>query len=383
WTGSNDGVVSLTRDGGKTWANVTPASLPKGGRVESIEPSQYNPAKAYIAVDFHLLGDDRPYVYKTSDYGASWQLLSNGNNGIPSDFPTRVLREDPEREGLLYAGTEYGVFVSFNDGVTWQKFQQNLPVTPITDLKIFRGDLIISTMGRGFWILDNITALRQQAINSLSTVPVLFKPDTTIRYRYPTVRGISNLQYPQTAVTLDYYIPKNYKGSVQLEIMNENRRPITTILSDSTLLKAFDRAIHNDVETEVEEEIEVEEQEGVSEVTEVENMQLSQIFRYTDERLSSKPGLHRFNWNLRQRGVWDKDIKRRYQRGPMVAPGTYIAKLTVAGQTLEHTFEIVPDPRITQQGFTQQDMGEQLAFQNKVLELLSEAKQLQADLETQ
>ncbi|MAZ72995.1 MAG: hypothetical protein CMC70_07585 [Flavobacteriaceae bacterium] len=382
WTGSNDGVISVTKDGGTSWANVTPANLPKGGRVESVEPSQFNPAKAYIAVDMHLLGDAKPYLYKTTNYGQSWELLTNGNNGIPSHFTTRVLREDPKREGLLYAGTEYGVFVSFNDGATWVSFQQNLPVTPITDLKIFRGDLIISTMGRGFWILDDITALRQQEINSLDNAPVLFAPDTTIRYRYPTVRGISNLQYPDTRVVLDYYIPKDYEGSVQLEILDENRRNITTILSDSTLLKSI-AATEVVNEKEVEVEVEIEEQEGVSEVTEVEDMQLSQIFRYTDDKLSSKPGLHRFFWNLSQRGAWDKDLKKRYRRGPMVAPGTYIARLTVAGQTLEQPFVILPDPRITAQGFTAEDMAAQLAFQNKVIDLLSEAKKLQADLETE
>jgi len=379
WTGSNDGVVSLTKDGGTTWTNITPSGLPKGGRVDAIEPSHFNPAKAYIAVDMHLLGDAKPYIYKTSNYGKTWELLTNGTNGIPSDFTTKVIREDPERVGLLFAGTDYGVFVSFNDGVTWQKFQQNLPVTPITDIKIFRGDLILSTMGRGFWILDNITALRQPEINVLNTSPVLFTPDTIIRYRYPTVRGISNLQYPSTRVTLDYFIPKDYKGSVQLDILDENRMNITTILSDSTLLKAFAAtAVKTDTT-----EMEVEEQEGVSDVTEVEDMQLSQIFRYTDERLSSKPGLHRFDWNLRQRGAWDKNIKRRYKRGPMVAPGTYIAKLTVGGQTFEQPFTIVPDPRVLAENFTVAHMKEQLAFQNKVLVLLSEAKQLENTIETQ
>ncbi len=379
WTGSNDGVISVTKDGGETWTNVTPSGLPKGGRVESVAPSHFNAAKAYIAIDMHLLGDAKPYLFKTENYGQSWELLSDGSNGIPLDFTTRVLREDPEREGLLYAGTEFGVFISFNDGLSWVSFQQNLPVTPITDLKIFRGDLILSTMGRGFWILDNITALRQPEINTLNTSAVLFKPDTIIRYRYPTIRGVSGLQYPSTSVNIDYYLPKDYKGSVQLDILDENRQNITTILSDSTLLKALAAsAIKIDTT-----KTEVQEQEGVSEVTIVEDMQLSQIFRYTDEKLSSKPGLHRFDWDLKQRGAWDKDIKRRYKRGPMVAPGNYIAVLTAGGQKHEKSFSIVPDPRVLDENFTVENIKEQLAFQNKVLLLLSEAKQLQADLETQ
>jgi hypothetical protein len=237
-------------------------------------------------------------------------------------------------------------------------------------------------MGRGFWILDNITALRQPEINSLNVSPVLFKPGTIIRYRYPTVRRSSNLQYPSTRVTIDYFIPKDYGGSVQLDILDENRKTITTILSDSTSLKGL-AISSNDTKTTEEGETELDDQEGASEVAEVEDMQLSQIFRYTDEQLSTKPGLHRFHWDLKQRGAWDKDSKRRYKRGPMVASGDYIAILTVGVQTFEQSFSIVPDPRITDQGFTAQDMASQLIFQNKVIFLLSEAKQFEADLETQ
>src|SRR5690606_14757614 len=140
WTGSNDGVISVTKDGGKTWENVTPKKLPKGGRVESVEPSQFNPAKAYVAVDRHLLGDSKPYLYKTENKEKSRELISTEFNGIPSEHTTRVSREDPVREGLLYAGTEFGMFVSFDDGGSWKKFQQVLPITPITEITIFRGD---------------------------------------------------------------------------------------------------------------------------------------------------------------------------------------------------------------------------------------------------
>ncbi|MGB5654959.1 MAG: hypothetical protein WBM56_14115, partial [Robiginitalea sp.] len=145
WVGSNDGPVHVTRNGGTTWDEVTPRNLPPGGRVDAVEPSPHNPAKAYVAVLRNLLGDPKPYIYKTENYGKSWTLLTTGSNGIPDDFPTRVVREDPEREGLLFAGTEYGMFISANDGKTWESFQQNLPLTPVTDLKIHRGDLALST----------------------------------------------------------------------------------------------------------------------------------------------------------------------------------------------------------------------------------------------
>lgn len=355
WTGSNDGVVSVTNDGGKTWKNVTPKNLPKGGRVESIEPSHFSQGRAYIAVDRHLLGDDKPYIYKTTNFGESWELITTGTNGIPADFTARVLREDPVREGLFYAGTEFGMFVSFNDGKTWNKFQQNLPVTPITDLKIFRGDLVISTMGRGFWILDNITSLRQQQINNLKDTAHLFKPDNTIRYRYPNVSSRAFPNYPRTSVIMDYFIPENHKGGIQLEILNAKNEVVSTILSDSTQLK--------------------------STVKEVEDMQLSQILRYVDNKLNEKPGLNRFEWDLSQKGPWHKDKKRSYKNGPMVAPGIYIARLTVGEQSIEQRFEIVMDPRVEAEGITKADIETQIEMLNKVTDLLSDARRLQDHLE--
>lgn len=353
WTGSNDGVVSLTQDGGQTWQNVTPKKLPKGGRVESIEPSQFNPAKAYISVDRHLLGDTTPYFYKTEDYGKTWVLLTSG---IPSDYTSKVLREDPVREGLLYAGTEYGMFVSFNDGQQWEAFQQNLPITPITDIIINRGDLILSTMGRGFWILDNITSLRNSAITNLNDTPVLFQPDSTIRYRTPR-RSKGFPDYPLTGVLIDYYLPKEGKNDVQLEILDANKQSIATIISDSTKAKSTKE--------------------------EVENMALSMSFSYFDNTLETEKGINRFQWNMRQKGAWDHRESRRYKNGPMVPPGNYTAKLTVGKETFEQPFKIQIDPRLAEEGIDDNIIAEHLAFQNKVLDLLTEARKFQKDLETE
>ncbi|MEO0571930.1 MAG: hypothetical protein AAF039_09510 [Bacteroidota bacterium] len=355
WTGSNDGVVSLTKDGGKTWQNVTPKKLPNGGRVESIAASHHDIATAYIAVDRHLLGDERPYLYKTNDYGTSWTLLSTGSNGIPNDHTSRVLREDPVKPGLLYAGTEYGVYISLNDGANWESFQQNLPITPITDIKIFRGDLVLSTMGRGFWILDDITALRDETISKLDAVPYLFAPDNTIRYRYPKVRsGGTFPKYPRTAVYIDYYLSETTKG-LKLEILDENKRSIVTILSDSTLLK--------------------------STTEEVEDMDLSTTFRYVNTKLETKKGLHRFGWDLRKKGPWHKNEKRRYKNGPMVSPGSYIAKLTVADKSITQGFKVLMDPRVKADGITETILQKQQNTQAKVMALLSEARLFQESLE--
>ncbi|MDX1463670.1 MAG: hypothetical protein R3359_11485, partial [Marinirhabdus sp.] len=274
-----------------------------------------------------------------------------------SDHVTRVVREDPVRRGLLYAGTDFGVFISLNDGATWQAFQQNLPKTPITDIKIFRGDLILSTMGRGFWILDDITPLRQDSFNTSATNAVLFEPDTTIRYRYPMASTGAYPQYKRTSVTIDYFLPMEVSEGIKLSILDADNDVIATVVSDSTQLKTT--------------------------VTEVENMDLSTVFRFVDEKLSTDKGFNRFEWNLRHKGVWDKEEKNSYQYGPLALPGKYTARLTVNGKTLEQPFEIVADPRVTEQGVTQEVLQEQFEFQNKVIDLLSEAKKFQADLEQQ
>ena len=355
WTGSNDGVVSLTRDGGKTWKNVTPKKLPKGGRVESIAASRHDLATAYIAVDRHLLGDTQPYFYKTEDYGASWTLLSTASNGIPSDRTARVLREDPVKPGLLYAGTEYGLYVSFNDGDSWQSFQQNLPITPITDLKIYRGDLILSTMGRGFWILDNISSLRDEAMPQLGATAHLFQPDNTMRYRYPRIRsGNSFPKYPRTAVYIDYYLPKKAKG-LKLEILDAQNQSVVTIYSDSTLLK--------------------------SSVKEEEDMNLSTIFRYVNKKLETQKGLNRFAWDLQAKGPWHKSANRRFKNGSMVLPGRYTAQLTVGETSMTQSFEVVMDPRVEADGIDMEMLQKQRDMQRKITRFLSEARLWQDRLE--
>ena len=197
WTGSNDGLFHVTKDGGKNWENVTP-DMPSGGRVSNIEVSPHHPAKAYFAVYRDYLGDDQPYLYRTNDHGKSWERLTNGSNGIPADYPVRVVREDPDREGLLYAGTEFGLYISFDDGKTWSSFQRNLPITPVTDIRVHRKDLAISTLGRSFWVLDDISPLH--SFNPEEQGFKLFKPRTAfgdvqfIYFTLPVHEGDSNIR---------------------------------------------------------------------------------------------------------------------------------------------------------------------------------------------
>lgn len=354
WVGANDGPVHITRDGGKTWENVTPKGLPSGGRVDAVEPSHHDPARAYISVLRYQLGDTKPYIYKTADYGKSWELITPGTNGIPKDYPTRVVREDPKKEGMLFAGTEYGLFVSMDDGAQWKPFQQNLPVTPITDMKIHRGDLVLSTMGRSFWILDNITTLRQY--EEIKNMPhYVFKPNTTIKFRYPSgARTSTTPKYPRPAVILDYYLAKESKNPIKLEIEDTSGNLVTTFISDTTAVKK--EAAIRDMQTEI-------------------------VSYVVSNNLKTGKGLHRFHWDMSMMGSWSANASRSYRNGPMVAPGTYKATLVVDGIASVNFIEIEQDPRIKATGITQADETTQLTFQLKVRDLLSEARKLEHTLE--
>jgi photosystem II stability/assembly factor-like uncharacterized protein len=179
WAGSDDGLVHVSRDSGKTWQNVTGAGWPEGC-INSIDPSPHDPARATIAMYRYRQGDQTPYLYQTNDYGRTWRRLADGTNGIPRTYFTRVVREDPVRRGLLYAGTEFGFFVSLNDGARWHQLQMGLPITPVTDMLLYRDDLIVTTQGRGFWILDNLAPLRTPPTPGAS-IARLYKPEDGYR----------------------------------------------------------------------------------------------------------------------------------------------------------------------------------------------------------
>ncbi len=206
--GANDGPVSITRDNGKTWKRVTPPDMGPGGRIQTVEDSPHAKGTFYVAAyRFMREHDLKPYIYKTANYGETWTKLTDGSNGIPIDHPTRVVREDPKRQGLLYAGTEFGAFVSFNDGRAWQPLQQNLPATPITDIKVHRDDLVISTMGRGLWIMDDVTPLQQLAARTAALPAThLFQPKDAIRDRWvPTPPSASEPEYSVPGPRFDLY----------------------------------------------------------------------------------------------------------------------------------------------------------------------------------
>ena len=181
WAGSDDGKLHLSRDHGVNWKEVTPKDMPEGGTVNVIDLSAHGAGRAHIAVYRYRENDFRPYIFQTDNFGESWKLLTDGTNGIPATHFTRAIREDPDRRGLLYAGTEFGLYISFDDGAHWQRFQNNLPVTPVTDLRVHRKDLVVSTQGRAFWILDDVAPLHQITDEVQKADMYLFEPRVAYR----------------------------------------------------------------------------------------------------------------------------------------------------------------------------------------------------------
>ena len=230
WAGTDDGLIQLTTDGGQHWANVTPKDMPEWSMISIIEASHHDPNTAYVAVDRHKFDDFRPLIFRTRDNGKNWILTANG---IPEGSYVRSVREDPKRKGLLYAGTETGVYFSADDGGHWQPLKLNLPAVPIHDLEIHGDDLIAATHGRAFWVLDDITPLRQLDSVSSTAEMVLFKPETALRLHLPTDierRGPVGDNPPPGAI-INYYFKTAPKDEVKLEILDSAGKVVRTLSS--------------------------------------------------------------------------------------------------------------------------------------------------------
>ena len=189
WTGSDDGLIHLSRNGGEDWENITPEQMPVEGTVNTIDLSAHDPGRAFVAVYKYRENDYQPYIFMTDDYGKTWRSLTGSDNGIPENHFIRVVREDPVRKGLLYAGTEYGIYISFDEGRQWQRFQRNLPITPITDLAIKDNDLVVATQGRSFWILDDLSPLRTVTEELVKKPVHLFEPADAYRTQFRNYRA--------------------------------------------------------------------------------------------------------------------------------------------------------------------------------------------------
>jgi photosystem II stability/assembly factor-like uncharacterized protein len=343
WVGTDDGLIQLTRDEGKTWTNVTPKDLAEWSRISQVEASPHDAGTAYVAADRHQSDDLRPYIYKTSDYGKTWTKLTNG---IPETTFVRSVREDPKKSGLLYAGTEQGVFISFNDGANWRPLKLNLPTTPVHDLVVKNDDLVVATHGRGFWILDDISPLRQFNDDNSQKDVLLYTPAIAYRIqagavaeRHPA-KGTG--QNPPVGAVISYFVKDLPKPETEtkIEILDGSGKVIRK---------------YSSAELRVPEE------------------PLDPDDKKPEKELKPEAGLNRFVWDLRYEEahrvpgyyLWEYGAGAR---GPVVVPGKYQVRLTVGSQSQTVPLEVKLDPRVK---VTQSDLEQQLSLQLQIQEELN------------
>jgi len=315
WAGTDDGLFQMSRDGGKNWTNVTPKGVPEWSLVSLVEASPHDAGTAYFAVDPHKLDDLKPYIFKTTDFGKTWTKITNG---IPDGAYTHVTREDPVRKNLLYAGTETGIYVSFDGGANWQSLQLNLPNSPIHDLIVKNDDLVVATHGRSFWILDDLTPLRATTAQA-ATQPVLYKPRLTHRMRWPEFfeKRQPVGQNPPNGAIVYYYLASAPKGVVTLEFLN----------GQGQLVRRYSNEEKKEADTPPE----------------------WPDLTVPEEKIPTEVGLNRFTWDLRTQGATplagEPGAEFR-NRGAMVPPGTYQVRLTAEGKSYTAPLELKVDPRV-------------------------------------
>ena len=336
WAGSDDGWVHITRDGGKNWDRITPPDLPEFARISLIEASPHQNGVAYLAANRYQMGDRRPYVYKTADFGKTWQKIVTG---IPdTDFP-RVIREDIKRRGLLYVGTEHGVFISFDDGASWQSLKLDLPTTPVHGIISEERDLVVGTHGRGFYVLDNIGVLRQASPQLTSNPLFLFEPLNPMRGR-------------DRNVTFDYYLNQE-AGEVKIEFLD----------ASGTVLRTFT---------------------GTPKAATTPDAGEGNFFSGPPVRVTTAKGINRFSWDMRYEGavVFPGMIMwaAQPQRGPAAPTGKYTVRITANGETRTRDFNIQIDPRLAAEGITEADLLEQFRLSVRVRDKVSEANQAVIDI---
>ena len=338
WTGSDDGLIHMTRDGGNHWSNVTPPDMPEWTMINCMEPDPFIDGGCYFAATGYKQGDFAPYIYKTEDFGKTWKKIVSG---IPGEHFTRVVRADPTRKGLLYAGTETGMYISFNDGASWQAFQLNLPIVPITDLTIKNNNLIAATQGRALWIIDDLTPLYQLNPDMAKSETQLFKPLDAYRmgglggFRMPDL-SLNGQNHPGGAL-VNYYLsePPGKKDTITLTFHEESGK----------LIKTF-----------------------------------SNFPKENEEKFEPVKGYNTFAWNLRYPNakrfeglvLWAGNLN-----GPMAAPGKYMVKLNVKGAGQSRDFNILKNPVST---VTEDDIRRQVQFVNENIQKLTETHQTIIDI---
>jgi len=325
WIGTDDGYIQMTPDGGKTWHNVTPPELTPWSKIVMIQASHFNPAEAYAAVDRHRLEDNEPYIYRTRDSGKTWQRITTG---LPAGVYVQTVKEDTKRKGLLFAGTELAAWVSFDDGDHWQSLQLNLPPVSMRDLAIHGDDLIVATHGRGFWILDDITALRQITEQVSQSDAYLFRPAAAIRMQpgtedsTPQPRDEALADNPPAGAMIDYYLKSDSAQPVTLEILD----------STGTVVRRYSSADHP---------------RPVNPNT----LDVPAFWRPTPQPLSAAAGMHRWMWDLRYTpapggGRYGGEYGFPGPGGVTTPPGAYTVRLTADGKSYTQPLTVKLDPRI-------------------------------------
>ncbi len=359
WAGSDSGMIHVSRDGGKTWKDVTPTGLSEWSKISMIEASHFDPGVAYAAVDRSRLDDQTPYIYRTRDYGASWKLITDG---IAAPAFLRAVREDPQSKGLLFAGTEFGVFISFDDGDHWQSLQLNLPVTGVRDLDIHEDDLVIATFGRSFWVLDNISPLRQAREAQSAGAPTLYRPATAIRVDNDSFSGTPlppeepTAPNPPSGAMIDYFLAAKAAASVRLEIFDAQQR----------LVRMFSSEDHPSEE---------------KNSPKYQPLPVAERWFTKPPMLEKTAGQHRFVWDLTWRSsggpTADEDSEYRNPRGPKAVPGLYQIRLTVDGKTQTTPLKIEMDPRSPA---TPQVLAQQFEFGHKIFVETIDARRALAEM---
>lgn len=336
WTGSDDGLIHVSKDGGKNWENVTPKNLPKWAMINSVEPSHFDPGTAYIAATTYKLGDFAPYLFKTTDYGKSWKKITDG---IEAEDFTRVVREDPKQKQLLYAGTENGMYISFDDGANWRHFQQNLPIVPVTDLKIKNNDLIVATQGRSIWIIDDLTMLHQ-LYNLEGDKNVLFKPEDAYRMGGGSREGslTAGTNHPAGVMTY-FYLSDPKDKEVKLSYLN----------SQNDTIKSFST-------------------------------------KDEKNKLEVKQGANLQTWDLRGKGAEVLDgmiLWWASTDAPQAVPGEYKVVLQVGDEVQTKTFKVLPDPNAETDVAGMQKQFDFISDVNKTVDKAHKSIKKMRDLEKQ